>query len=131
MVSSASKPKPSARELNILSVLWRRGPSTVREVWDELNQTHGMGYTTILKLMQIMDRKHLVLRDTSLRAHRYEAAISKEVAERNLIQDLLDRVFRGRPLPLLLRIFEGSSVKPDELEAIRSMLDEYERRNPK
>lgn len=124
---SESQPRPSAGELEILRVLWTRGPSTVREVWHELSATRGTGYTTVLKLMQIMAQKGLVRRDETQRAHQYEAAISDEDTQRSFVTDLLDRVFMGSAHRLLLRALESKRVQREELDEIRALLDEYEK----
>ncbi|MDX9972628.1 MAG: BlaI/MecI/CopY family transcriptional regulator [FCB group bacterium] len=122
-----SPPRPSAGELEILRVLWSRGPSTVREVWQELSATRGTGYTTVLKLMQIMAQKGLVQRDETQRAHQYEAAISDEDTQRGFVVDLLDRVFMGSAQRLLLRALETKQGRTEELDEIRALLDEYEK----
>src|SRR5215212_4802248 len=88
-------PRPTDGELEILKVLWRRGPSTVREVFDALSGTRGTGYTTVLKLMQIMAEKGLVTRDETERAHRYEAAHEEGETQRQLVGDLLRKAFDG------------------------------------
>lgn len=125
----APLPRPSAGELEILHVLWKRGSSTVREVWRELDPSQDKGYTTVLKLMQIMAQKGLVRRDETERAHRYEAVVSGEEAQRQFVGDLLNRVFMGNAPQLLLRALESKHVSEDELKEIRTLLDEYERRN--
>src|ERR687889_190143 len=88
-------PRPTDAELEILKVLWRRGPSTVREVFDALSEARGTGYTTVLKLMQIMAEKGLVVRDETARAHRYEAAAREDETQRRLVGDLLRKAFDG------------------------------------
>jgi len=125
----APLPRPSAGELEILHVLWKRGPSTVREVWHEMDPSQDKGYTTVLKLMQIMAQKGLVRRDETERAHRYEAVVSGEEAQRQFVGDLLNRVFMGNAPQLLLRALESKRISDKELKEIRTLLDEYERRN--
>src|SRR3712207_3495522 len=94
-------PRPTDAELEILKVLWRRGPCTVREVFDSLSESKQTGYTTVLKLMQIMAEKGLVRRDESERAHRYEAAMPEEETQRQLVGDLLRRASHRSATPLL------------------------------
>src|SRR3954464_2565490 len=89
-------PRPTDAELEILKVLWRRGPSTVREVFETFGETKGTGYTTVLKLMQIMAEKGLVVRDESERAHRYEPAAPEDETQRRLVGDLLRKGLDGR-----------------------------------
>src|SRR6188508_2011298 len=94
-------PRPTDAELAILGVLWERGPSTVREVHDALSSTQDSGYTTVLKLLQIMIDKGLVVRDESERAHVYEARLSEQRTQRQLLGDLMDRAFGGSPAKLV------------------------------
>lgn len=120
-------PRPTDAELEILNVLWRRGPSTVREVFETIGETKQTGYTTVLKFMQIMSEKGLVRRDESERAHRYEAALAKEETQRQLIGDLLQRAFDGSARKLVLQALSTERASADELAEIRSMLDKMER----
>ena len=156
---------PTDRELAILGVLWERGPSTVREVHEALDQDSQTGYTTTLKLMQIMVEKGLLVReddgrrrgmgfqpmnhrqdadatkeqgrdalarrgqdarDTNRRGHIYRPALSEERTQKQLIQDLLDRVFAGSAEKLVMRALSARRVSPKELKRIREMLDEME-----
>ena len=103
MSETPDLPKPSDGELEILHELWSRGPLTVREVHEALSKKQKMGYTTILKMMQIMYAKGLVIRDDSSRAHIYEAAIEEEVVQEKMVKKLLDRVFKGSAEQLILR----------------------------
>jgi len=120
-------PRPTDAELQILKVLWRRGPSTVREVFETLGETRGTGYTTVLKLMQIMADKGLVLRDESERAHRYEAASPEEETQRRLVGDLLRKAFDGSARKLVMQALSAERATAEELTEIRRMLDELER----
>ena len=122
MVRRASK-KPTDAELSILRVLWLRGPSTVREVAQELGRESG--YTTILKLLQIMTEKGLVRRDESPRTHVYEAASSEGQTQRQLVKDLLDRVFDGSATKLVMQALATKKTSRKELEEIRKLLDEH------
>jgi len=112
--------KPTDAELGILRVLWARGPSTVREVATELGRD--AGYTTILKLLQIMTEKRLVRRDESSRTHVYEAAFTQDQTERQLVADLLDRVFDGSAAKLVLQALASSQASPEELDEIRKLI---------
>jgi predicted transcriptional regulator len=112
--------------LAILRVLWRRGPSTVRDVHDALNVERATGYTTVLKLLQIMTEKGLVRRDEDARAHVYEAVQSEEHAQRRLVGDLLDRAFNGSAQQLVLQALTTKKATPEELAEIRALLDELE-----
>ena len=119
-------PRPTDAELSILRVLWRRGPSTVRDVHDELTLQNGTGYTTILKLMQIMTEKGLVVRDESQRAHVYQAAYSEQRTQHQLLTDLTDRAFGGSAARLVMQALSGRRASAAELTAIRRLLDEME-----
>jgi BlaI family penicillinase repressor len=113
--------KPTDAELAILRVLWDRGPSTVREVAESLGRQ--TGYTTVLKILQIMTVKRLVRRDESERTHIYEAAYTQDQTERQLVADLLDRAFGGSASKLVLQALAASRATPGELAAIRKLLD--------
>jgi predicted transcriptional regulator len=119
-------PRPTDAELAILSVLWDRGPSTVREVHDALSRTHDSGYTTILKLMQIMTDKGLVVRDETNRAHVYSARLSEQRTQRQLLGDLIDRAFGGSPTKLVMQALSATKASAEELSAIRHVLDQME-----
>ena len=119
-------PRPTDAELAILSVLWQRGPSTVREVHDELLRSHESGYTTVLKMLQIMIDKGLVVRDESNRAHVYSARLSEQRTQRQLLGDLIERAFGGSPARLVMQALSSTKASPEELSAIRNVLDEME-----
>ena len=119
-------PRPTDAELEILKVLWRRGPCTVREVFETLGETKQTGYTTVLKFMQIMAEKGLVRRDESERAHRYEAAVPEEETQRQLVGDLLQKAFDGSARKLVLHALSADPASAKELAEIRRMLDELE-----
>src|SRR5579875_1679042 len=119
-------PKPTASELDILRVLWEHGPSTVREVHDVLAKTKDMGYTTVLKLLQIMTAKGMVVRNEDARAHVYEARQPAANTKRQLVSDLMQRAFAGSASDLMLHALSGKKTSQDEIEEIRRMLDEYE-----
>ena len=123
MTDKTVTPRPTDAELAILSVLWERGPSTVREVHDELiSQAHETGYTTILKLLQIMTEKGLVVRDESQRAHIYEARYSEQKTQRQLLTDLMERAFGGSPAKLVMQALSSKKTSAEELEKIRELL---------
>ena len=123
----AELPRPTDAELEILKVLWRRGPSTVREVFGTLGENKVTGYTTVLKTMQIMAEKGLVVRDESERAHRYEPAAPEDETQRRLVGDLLRKAFDGSAKKLVLQALSTERASADELDEIRRLLDELER----
>ena len=122
-------PRPTDAELEILTVLWSRGPSTVRDVHQVIAARRPAQYTTVLKLMQIMAEKGLVRRDEAERAHVYEAARPREWTERQLAGDLLERAFDGSAERLLLGALSARRASRKELAELRRMLDEYEKGN--
>lgn len=125
-IRSKPTPRPTDAELAILNVLWERGPSTVREVHDALSSSQETGYTTVLKLLQIMTDKRLVVRDESQRAHVYASSESEQRTQRKLIGDLMERAFGGSPSKLVMQALSASKASADELTAIRQMIDEIE-----
>jgi BlaI family transcriptional regulator, penicillinase repressor len=126
-MKDASPQKPTAAELQILQVLWERGPSTVREVHEALQQEKALGYTTVLKLMQIMTTKGLVRRDENQRAHVYEAQQPAEKTKRQFAADMLERVFDGSARELMLHALASQRSTREEIEELRHLLDEHER----
>jgi len=124
----SSRLKPTTSELEILRVLWSRGPSTVREVHDSLNEQKEMGYTTVLKLLQIMTSKGLVRRNEEQRAHVYEAYEPEEKTKRQLAADVLQRVFEGSASELMMHALAGRRGSKQEIEELRRLIDEYERK---
>jgi BlaI family transcriptional regulator, penicillinase repressor len=120
-------PRPTDAELAILRVLWERGPSTVRQVHASPHAERATGYTTVLKLLQIMAEKGLVDRDDTDRTHVYTARLSEERTQRQLLQDLLDRAFGGSALKLVMQALSTKRASPEELAQIRQLLDERER----
>jgi predicted transcriptional regulator len=117
---------PTEGELAILSVLWEKGPSTVRDVHEGLHQDVETGYTTTLKLMQIMVEKGSLVREDNGRRHIYRPALSEEKTQKQLVQNLLDRVFAGSAEKLVMRALSAKKVPPKELKRIREMIDEME-----
>jgi len=120
--------KPTASELDILHVLWDRGPSTVRDVHAVLSEKKDLGYTTVLKLMQIMTVKGLVRRNEEQRAHVYEACLPAEKTKRQLAADTLERVFEGSASQLMLHALAGRRSSKQEIAELRRLLDDYERK---
>ena len=116
-------PKPTDAELAILRVLWQRGASTVREVWEELSPQQHTGYTTVLKTMQIMSEKGLLARDETDRSHVYRAARSESQTQRQVIGHLLERLFSGSAPKLVMQALAAKKATPAELAEIRKLLD--------
>ncbi len=115
--------KPTESELEILQVLWQRGIATVREVHEELGKTKDVGYTTTLKLMQIMHEKGLVRRDESMRTHIYQPAVNKEKTQKHLLEKMIDSLFGGSSTQLVLQALGEHKSNPEELEKIQALLD--------
>jgi len=119
--------KPTESELEILRILWERGPSTVREVHEVLEKIKDAGYTTTLKIMQIMHEKGLLQRDTSSKTHIYAAAVSQENTQRQLLDKMIDTVFNGSASQLVLQALGNHKSSPEELERIKAYLNEIEK----
>jgi BlaI family transcriptional regulator, penicillinase repressor len=126
---SRIRPRPTDAELAILRVLWEQGPSTVRQVHEAL-ATRETGYTTTLKLMQIMTEKGLVTRDESSRTHVYASSVSEEQTQGDLVRDLVDRAFGGSATALVLRALSSQETSPDEIREIRKLIDDYRKERP-
>jgi BlaI family penicillinase repressor len=125
--SMASKPRrPTEGELGILGVLWEQGPRSVREIQRILDEARPTGYTTVLKLLQIMTEKGLVERDESCRPQIYRARYTREQTQRQLLRDLMQRAFGGSVKALVLQALAGKKSSPEQLEAIEKLLDEVE-----
>jgi predicted transcriptional regulator len=116
-------PKPTEAELEILQILWQKGSATVREVHDELTKTKDAGYTTTLKLMQIMAEKGLVLRNEDARTHVYTAAVTETETRQQLLDKFIDTAFRGSAMKLVLQALGNHKTTPEELEEIKRLLD--------
>jgi BlaI family transcriptional regulator, penicillinase repressor len=119
--------KPTASELEILHVLWTRGPSTVREVYEVLGEKRDIGYTSVLKLMQIMTEKGSVRRNETQRAHVYEVCQPAEKTKRGLAADVLERVFDGSASELMMHALAGRRASKEEIAELRRLINEYER----
>ena len=126
----AATPRPTDAELAILRVLWDRGPSTVREVHEALRSSQSSGYTSVLKLLQIMTDKGLVVRDETNRAHVYGPKLSEQRTQLQLLSDLVDRAFAGSSAKLVLQALSGRRATREELRDIRALLDQLEERKP-
>jgi predicted transcriptional regulator len=120
-------PRPTDAELEILRVLWDQGPSTVRDVHTTLQRQREIGYTTVLKLMQIMSAKGLVARDETARAHVYQARVAQEQTQRQLVGHLLDRAFGGSAAKLMMQALSGRKSSAGELAQMRRMLADFEK----
>ncbi len=118
--------RPTEAELGILQVLWEGGPRSVRDIQRVLNESRPTGYTTVLKLIQIMTDKGLVERDESQRPQIYRARYSQEQTQRQLLRDLLDRAFSGSVKDLVLQALATRRSSPEELEAMEELLDRFE-----
>ena len=116
---------PTDRELAILRILWDKGPATVRQVNEAMNEDEDTGYTTTLKLMQIMTEKGLLVRDESQWRHVYKPAMSQEKTQRHLVTELLDKAFAGSAEKLVMRVLSAKKVSAEELTRIREMLDKF------
>jgi predicted transcriptional regulator len=126
-MSEREPPRPTDAELEILAVLWSRGPSTVREVHETITKRRATQYTTVLKLLQIMAEKGLVSRDEKQRAHVYQAARPREWTQSQLAGDLIQRAFSGSAKSLILGVLSARKTSKRELADIRKLLDEYDK----
>lgn len=118
-----TRSRPTEAELEILTVLWSRGPSTVRQVHDALGRR--TGYTTVLKLLQIMAEKDLVRRDKTERTHVYESKTSAEKMQRRLVKDLIDRAFGGSAKSLLMQALAAQRVSREELAEMNQIIEQH------
>ena len=121
-----ARPRPTPAELEILRVLWERGPSTVREIHSILSRGRPTGYTTVLKFLQIMMEKKLVDRDARQRTHVYRARASREHTQQQLLRELTTRAYGGSAAKLVMQALSSKRASADELAAIRKLLDELE-----
>jgi len=120
-------PLPTTTELEILEVLWRDGKATVRDIYEELERRRPMGYTSILKLLQIMHGKGLVARDESSRTHVYRAAVVQRDTQERLVDDLMSRAFGGSAAELVMRALDTKPASEAERQQIRALLDRLEK----
>lgn len=124
IMSTIKAIKPTESELEILQILWAKGLATVREVHEDLASSKDVGYTTTLKLMQIMHEKGLVKRDDSMRTHVYQAAVNKERTQKHLLGKMIDSLFGGSPTQLVIQALGEHKASPEELEKIQALLNE-------
>jgi len=125
--ASRSIPRPTEAELELLRILWEKQPATVREIYDTLNQEKPSGYTTVLKMLQIMTAKGLVVRDEANRAHVYRAAMSQDTMQSTMLRDLSMRLFAGSAAQLAMHALAMEPASQNELNEIRALI---ERKNP-
>jgi BlaI family transcriptional regulator, penicillinase repressor len=123
MIKKRGTPKPTESELELLGILWERGPVTVRELFEAVNVRRSVVYTGVLKLLQIMAEKGLVERDERERAHLYRAAVSQADTEQRLLRELSERFFAGSAAQLALRALQIEKASDEELEAIRQLIE--------
>jgi BlaI family penicillinase repressor len=116
-------PRPTESELELLQILWEKQPATVREIHDALNQDRPSGYTTVLKMLQIMTGKGLVVRDEANRAHVYRAALSQDLMQSKILRDLSKRLFAGSAAQLALHALSMEPANEDELAEIRALIE--------
>jgi len=128
-MATTKPPRPTDAELAILRVLWDRGPSTVRQVLEELSKVRPIGYTTVLKFLQIMTEKGLVTRDATNRTHVYRPRLTPERTKRQVIKDVLEKVFGGSSAELVAQTLAAGTASAEELRDIRKLLDELERKS--
>jgi len=127
-MSTTKTIKPTESELEILQILWSKGLATVREVHEDLASTKDVGYTTTLKLMQIMHEKGLVKRDDSMRTHVYQAAVNKERTQKHLLGKMIDSLFGGSPTQLVIQALGEHKASPEELEKIQALLNDLKQK---
>jgi predicted transcriptional regulator len=118
--------KPSEGELEILQILWKDGPSSVRSINEKLNKLKKVGYTTTLKIMQIMNDKGLTIRDTSSRTHIYTAAIKEDATKNNLLSRFIESTFQGSAAKLVMEALGNNNTTADELDEIKALIDKIE-----
>ena len=123
---AATPQRPTKLELTILRALWEKGPGSVREIQARLSETRETGYTTALKMLQIMTEKGLVERDETVRPQIYRAKLSQEKTQKQLLQDLLQRAFGGSVKALVMQAISTKKSSPEDLEAIEKLLDRFE-----
>jgi predicted transcriptional regulator len=128
MARDKAEIKPTEAELTLLNILWKIGPATVRQIHETISETQKTGYTTVLKILQIMHEKALVTRDESNRAHVYAAANSETSTQSSLLKDLVSKAFGGSTSKLVMRALDDSTSK-EEIEDIRQLLNKLEQQS--
>ena len=126
-MARTAAPHPTSSELEILQVIWQRGPSTVREVYRFLAEDREVGYSTVLKFMQIMTEKGTLVRDESVRPQIYRAAKPQQQVQKGIVQDLIDRAFGGSPVTLVMQAWSDGKANADERQQIRELLDSLDK----
>jgi len=121
--SSKALPRPTEAELELLRILWQKEPATVREIYEAMNVTRAVGYTTVLKQLQIMTTKGLVVRDEANRAHLYRSVLSQDATQNEMLKDLSVRLFSGSAAQLALHALSMEPASSDDLDAIRALID--------
>ncbi len=124
---SEGMPMPTDAELSVLRLLWSKGPSTVRQLHDALSKERDLGYTTVLKAVQVMKEKGLVDRDDSERSHIYRAAVEEGETKGQLVSDLMAKAFAGSASDLLVHVLKAGQTNPAELDAIQELIDRARR----
>jgi len=124
-------PRPTESELEILQLLWAKGPSTVRQINETLQVERIVGYTTTLKLMQIMLEKQLLTRDDNQRTHIYQAAVTEGDTQKKLLNKFVDATFRGSAMKLVMQALGNSNASKEELEAVKKLIQEMEEKQTK
>ena len=127
-MSNSQIPKPTDSELEILQLLWEYGPSSVRFVNDKLNEKREVGYTTTLKLMQIMVDKNLATRNTDARTHVYAAGVSETDTQRHLLRNFVDATFRGSAMKMVMQALGDHNTSPEELDEIKALIEKIEKK---
>lgn len=128
-MSKKLKIKPTESELEILQILWEHGPSSVRFVNEKLNEKREVGYTTSLKIMQIMADKALVERNTESRTHIYSPMVSEDATQKQLLQKFVDKTFRGSAMKLVMQALGNHEASDEELQKIKALIEEIENKN--
>lgn len=131
MTASQPPPNPTPLELDILRILWQHGPSTVRDVYAHMSKDREMGYTTALKMLQIMTEKGLVDREEAGKAHIYRARQTEERTQRSMVGEFMDRAFGGAAQKLVMQALTSRKTSPEELAEIRQLLDKLEEEGAK
>jgi predicted transcriptional regulator len=119
--------EPTESELEILQVLWSKGSATVREVNEELNKKREVGYTTTLKIMQIMTEKNLVNRDTQSRTHIYHPSVKENTTQKNLLQKFIDKTYRGSAMQMVMQALGHQNASEEELEELKKLIEDIEK----
>ncbi|MDX1667342.1 MAG: BlaI/MecI/CopY family transcriptional regulator [Saprospiraceae bacterium] len=130
-MSQKRVPRPTEAELEILQILWQNGPSSVRFVNDELNEEREVGYTTTLKIMQIMVEKGLASRNTESKTHIYRAEVDEAETQRRLLEQFVDSTFRGSAMKLVMRALGDHTASQEELDSIKALIKRMERHRKK